>query len=205
MKEQSVQHLFDQVLYDLKEGLSERLTYHSVRHTIDVIEQAIAIAVREGITSPKDILLLKVAALYHDTGFLFVYKGHEEESCRKARKELPPLGFTATEIDRICGMIMATKIPQQPTNLFEQILADADLDYLGRTDFKKLSSLLEAEFIIYGIIENKTAFEKLQLDFLSSHEYFTDSSRQLRSPVKKQTIEERLKNYQLHHSHKNNK
>ena len=204
MKEQTVQHLFDRVLSDLKDGLSELLTYHSVRHTMDVIEQTMALAVREGITSPKDILLLKVAALYHDTGFLFVYKGHEEESCKKARKELLPLGFTATEIDRICGMIMATKIPQQPKNLFEQILADADLDYLGRTDFKKLSSLLETEFIVYGIIEDKAAFEKLQLDFLSSHEYFTKSSRQLRSPVKKQTIEERLKNYQLHHSHKKN-
>jgi len=59
MKEQTVQHLFDRVLSDLKDGLSELLTYHSVRHTMDVIEQTMAIAVREGITSPKDILLLK--------------------------------------------------------------------------------------------------------------------------------------------------
>lgn len=204
MKEQKVQHLFDRVLYELKDGLSELLTYHSVHHTMDVIEQSIAIAVREGVTSTKDLLLIKVAALYHDTGFLFVYKGHEEEGCKKAREELPLLGFTTTEIDRICGMIMATKIPQQPTNLFEQILADADLDYLGRTDFKKLSSLLETEFIVYGIIDDKAAFEKLQLAFLSSHEYFTTSSQQLRSPVKKQTIEDRLKNYQLHHTLKKN-
>lgn len=199
MNEQMVQPLFNRVLSDLKAGLSEQLIYHSVHHTMDVIEQSMAIAHREGITSAKDLLLLKVAALYHDTGFLFVYKGHEEESCKKAKKELPELGFTTTEIDRICGMIMATKIPQQPTNLFEQILADADLDYLGRTDFKKISSLLEAEFIHYGITKDKASFEKLQLDFLRSHEYFTKSSRQLRSPVKKQTIEKRLKNYKLHH------
>ncbi len=204
MNKQTVQHLIDRVLSDLKDGLSEQLTYHSVHHTMDVIEQTMAIAKREGISSARDLLLLKVAALYHDTGFLFVYKGHEEESCKKAKKELPPLDFTATEIDRICGMIMATKIPQQPKNLFEQILADADLDYLGRTDFKKISNLLEAEFILYGITKDKTSFEKLQIEFLSSHEYFTKSSRQLRSPVKKQTIEERLKNYQIHHSHKKN-
>lgn len=204
MNEQTVQHLFDRVLSDLKDGLSENLTYHSVHHTMDVIEQTMAIAKREKISSTRDLLLLKVAALYHDTGFLFVYKGHEEESCTKAKKELPPLAFTATEIDRICGMIMATKIPQQPKNLFEQILADADLDYIGRTDFKQISSLLKAEFIHYGITKDNASFEKLQLDFLNSHEYFTKSSRQLRSPVKKHTIEERLKNYQLHHSHKKN-
>ena len=200
MNEQTVQHLFDRVLSDLKDGLSEHLTYHSVHHTMDVIEQTMAIAKREGISSARDLLLLKVAALYHDTGFLIIYKGHEEESCKKAKKELPALAFTTTEIERICGMIMATKIPQLPKNLFEQILADADLDYLGRTDFKKISSLLEAEFIIYGIIKGNASFEKLQLDFLSSHEYFTKSSRQLRAPVKKEHYEEQKKNYLTHHS-----
>mgnify|MGYP006205571307 CR=1 FL=1 len=115
-------------------------------------KQADAIANREGILDANDFLLIKLAALYHDTGFLEVYKGHEEVSCVKATRELTAVGLGDAAIQRICGMIMATKIPQQPHNLLEQILADADLDYLGRTDFFPISNKLRTEFIDHKIV-----------------------------------------------------
>lgn len=176
--------LVDRVLTELRTGLSSHLTYHSVQHTLDVMEQADAIANREGILDANDFLLIKLAALYHDTGFLEVYKGHEEVSCVKATRELTAAGVGDAAIERICGMIMATKIPQQPHNLFEQILADADLDYLGRTDFLTISNKLRTEFIDHKIVDTDAAFDALQLRFLESHSYFTASSRSLRAPVK---------------------
>ena len=176
--------LVDRVLTELRTGLSSHLTYHSVQHTLDVMEQADAIANREGILDADEFLLIKLAALYHDTGFLEVYKGHEEVSCVKATRELTAVGLGDAAIQRICGMIMATKIPQQPHNLLEQILADADLDYLGRTDFLSISNKLRTEFIDHKIVDTDAAFDALQLRFLESHSYFTSSSRALRAPVK---------------------
>jgi uncharacterized protein len=198
MKIETVQLISDKVLSELETLLSERLYYHGVHHTIDVVKQSLAIAKREGIKTKEDLLLLQISALYHDSGFLVTYKDHETASCSKARKELPFFDFSEPDITRVCGMIEATRIPQQPGNLLEEIIADADLDYLGRTDFQTISNTLQAEFISYGIVSSPSAFEELQLRFFESHEYFTKSSQQLRGPVKKLHYEELKKKYKLH-------
>lgn len=181
---ETVQLISDKVLSELQTLLPENLSYHGVHHTIDVVKQSLAIAKRERITLEEDLLLLQVSALYHDTGFLLTYKDHETESCNKAKRELPFFGFSEARIKKICGMIEATRIPQSPCNLLEQIIADADLDYLGRNDFQKISETLQTEFISYGIVSNQKAFEELQLRFFESHEYCTKSSQKLRGPVK---------------------
>jgi hypothetical protein len=198
MKIESVQLISDKVLSELETLLSEKLNYHGVHHTIDVVKQSLAIAKREGIKTKEDLLLLQVSALYHDSGFLVTYKEHETASCNKAKKDLPFFDFSTADISRICGMIEATRIPQKPHNLLEQIIADADLDYLGRNDFHHISKTLQTEFISYGIVSSPLAFEELQLRFFESHEYFTKSSQQLRGPVKKTHYEELKKKYKLH-------
>lgn len=187
---ETVQLISDKVLSELQTLLPENLSYHGVHHTIDVVKQSLAIAKREGVNKEEDLLLLQVSALYHDTGFLLTYKDHETESCNKAKKELTFFGFSEARIKKICGMIEATRIPQKPCNLLEQIIADADLDYLGRNDFQKISKTLQTEFISYGIVSNQKAFEELQLRFFESHEYFTKSSQKLRVPVKTLHYEE---------------
>lgn len=187
---ETVQLISDKVLSELQTLLPENLSYHGVHHTIDVVKQSLAIAKRERITREEDLLLLQVSALFHDTGFLRTYKDHETESCNKAKKELPFFGFSEASIKKICGMIEATRIPQKPRNLLEQIIADADLDYLGRNDFQKISQTLQTEFISYGIVSNQKAFEELQLRFFESHEYCTKSSQKLRGPVKSLHYEE---------------
>ncbi|HEX8333147.1 MAG TPA: HD domain-containing protein, partial [Segetibacter sp.] len=121
----------DYIMKRLRNELSATLYYHGYHHTQDVMNAAIKIAAAEKI-APKDERLLRVAVAFHDAGFIYVYKGHEMKSCEMAREALPALKFTDEDLRKICGMIMATKIPQQPTNLLEQIIADADLDYLGR-------------------------------------------------------------------------
>ncbi len=187
---ETVQFISDKVLSELKTLLPKNLSYHGVHHTIDVVKQSVAIAKREGVCREEDLLLLRISALYHDTGFLLTYNDHETESCNKAKKELPVFGFSEARIKKICAMIEATRIPQKPRNLLEQIIADADLDYLGRNDFKKISKTLQTEFISYGIVSTKKAFEELQLRFFESHEYFTKSSQKLRGPVKSLHYEE---------------
>jgi len=172
------------VIAKLQNELSNRFTYHCIGHTVDVLEQAQQIAARENLTDEENIFLLKVAVLYHDSGFLFTYSGHEEKGCELGRKELPGFGLTSSQIEKICGMIMATKIPQSPKNQLEEIICDADLDYLGRDDFELISNNLYKEFLDFGFVNDHQDWMQKQIRFFETHHYFTKSSQQLRQPKK---------------------
>ncbi|MCW3112986.1 MAG: hypothetical protein JWR18_1382 [Segetibacter sp.] len=185
----SLPDIQSRVIDKLEKGLSPTLTYHNVSHTLDVLQQAIEIAELEGIKNEEELLLLRVAALYHDVGFLATYSGHEETSCSMASEELQSFGFTKDQIDKVCGMIRATKVPQQPHTQLEEIICDADLDYLGRDDFFKIGDGLYKEFVIENIVSNETEWNSLQVRFLESHHYFTRSSKQRRQQAKQINLE----------------
>src|SRR5689334_1090488 len=99
----------------LEKELPAYLTYHNAAHTKAVIAAAEQLAITED-RSPGEVLLLKTAALFHDAGFLENHHKHEEISCRLARKWLPGFDYDSEEIEAICSMIMATKLPQTPTS-----------------------------------------------------------------------------------------
>lgn len=172
----------------LKQELSAQLTYHTVQHTEDVAIQAERIALAEGITDQEQLTLLKTAAYYHDAGFLVVYDEHEAEGCQIAREILPAFGYLPAQIETICQLIRATRLPQTPTNKLDMILCDADLDYLGRDDFPIISPSLFEEWKAYGRLTDPVAWMDIQIRFLENHRYFTTASQQLREPVKQQHL-----------------
>ncbi|MEP6846644.1 MAG: HD domain-containing protein, partial [Panacibacter sp.] len=85
------------VLKQLEEHLPADLTYHNAAHTADVLQQVQRIAEWEGITGEQELMLLKIAALFHDIGFLTVYQNHEEEGCFIMRKQMQGLLNEARE------------------------------------------------------------------------------------------------------------
>jgi uncharacterized protein len=177
------------VIDKLEQGLSPELTYHNVSHTLDVVQHVIEIAEQERITNEDDLLMLKVSALYHDVGFLNIYSGHEEKSCLIASAELAGYGFSQDQVEKICGMIRATKVPQKPQTRLEEIICDSDLDYLGRDDFFSIGEGLYKEFLIQKIVSNEREWNELQVRFLESHHYFTNSSKQNRQEAKQLNLE----------------
>lgn len=164
--------------------LSPHLTYHSKAHTIDVVEQSARIAASENITDKRALLLLKFAALFHDTGFLRTYAHHEAKGCEIFLETTAGIPFTEEDKEIVEGLIMATKIPQMPQTHLQRIICDADLDYLGRDDFFSIGDNLRKEFLQYNIVSDNEAWEKMQLNFLGNHQYHTRSSQELREPVK---------------------
>jgi len=171
------------------DGLEKTLTYHCKEHTLDVLEQCERIAGLEGVTDPHSLYLLKTAAMYHDTGFLEGYSSHEDRSCHIFLQDAGLYHFNERDKSIILGLIDATRLPQKPGNLLEEIICDADLDYLGRPDFFATSDALRREFLHYKVVENNAQWEALQLNFLRKHHYFTKSSVQLRAPVKEQNMQ----------------
>lgn len=177
------------VLQKLRAGLADNLTYHNLNHTLDVLEQARIIARYENVSSAEDLMLLQVSALYHDIGFLEVYTGHEEKSCLIAASDLAGFGFDPNQVNKVMGLIRATKVPQNPANFLEEIICDADLDYLGRPDFFDIAAGLYREFLDQGIVKDEQEWNLLQIRFLESHHYFTKSSLQRRQAKKMEHLQ----------------
>jgi HD superfamily phosphodiesterase len=175
------------ILGKLKKELPKNLTYHSLGHIKDVYSAAKNLAKLEKVTG-EDLTLLLTAVLFHDSGFLKQQKEHERVGCEIAREYLPEYGYTNAQIDVICGMIMATKIPQDPHTKLEQIICDADLDYLGRDDFFDIGNKLCDELFMYGIISNENEWNKLQVKFIEQHHFFTASSKKLRKEKKAENL-----------------
>jgi len=187
MRELAFEKIKKTVLTKLQ-GLSPDLTYHSLGHTLDVVQQCERIAQEEGITDPDQLFLLKIAALYHDTGFLRTYSEHEAKGCNIFLEDVDGMEFSDHEKSQIIDLIMATRIPQKPKTLLEKIICDADLDYLGRNDFFAIGDNLRKEFLCYHVIASNEEWDKLQLNFLQHHHYHTQSSRKLREPVKQKNF-----------------
>jgi hypothetical protein len=176
------------ILKKLEKELDPRLTYHSIDHTMDVLESSIRLAEMEKV-SPANMLLLKTACLFHDSGMLVTYRGHEEASVKICSEILPSFNYGKEETETVCRMILTTKLPQCASELLDKILCDADLDYLGRKDFFMIAHRLKYEWDVLGI--NPTTLQewyKIQRDFLSSHKYFTKSAIGLRQSYKMENL-----------------
>lgn len=184
--------IYERIIHDLETNLPPYLTYHDYNHTNLVLEKAILIAEKEKV-SDDELELLKMAAIYHDTGYKISHENHESESCRIAEKELPGYGFNKSKIDQICGMIMATKIPQQPKTHLESILADADLEYLGTNEYDNISDKLYVEMKHFRPDLTPKKWYEIQISFISKHSYHTSFCRKNREPEKRRNLKKIVK------------
>ncbi len=180
------------ILDKLEKELPSFLYYHNVKHTVDVVTEVELIGWAEG-CSDEEILMLKTAALFHDVGHTVAYDDHEYHGTLIAAEMLPKYGYTPEQIEKICSIIMSTKLPPKPNNLLEEIICDSDLDYLGRSDFIPVSNTLFEELKAQNKMSSLNDWNKIQVKFISNHQYFTKTARSLRE-VNKQLQIERIQN-----------
>ena len=114
---------------------------------------------------------------------------HENASCAIAESTLPDFGYTPEDIRQICGLIQATELPQAPHNLLAEIIADADLDYLGREDFFTIGEKLFEEFSFFKVVNTRDEWNRLQVRFLEKHHFFTQTALMLRQAKKEEHLE----------------
>jgi len=182
----------------LRKSLPDYLTYHCVEHTLDVYNETFRIAQSEKTANKEDITIVLTAAAYHDIGFVNSELNHEQQSSLICMEHLPNYGYSDEQINRVCNVIMATKIPQTPNSHLAEILCDADLDYLGREDFETIAETLFQEFKFRKIISDREKWDNIQVNFFNSHHYFTNTNCELRNHQKAinlQKILETIKTY----------
>src|SRR6478672_3648110 len=174
-----------------QKSVDPKFTFHNLHHTQQVVAAATEIANHYNLND-EDRLVVLLAAWFHDTGFKSGHpEEHEKESIHIATEFLQKHNADADLIQRVSSCIQATRMPQSPLSLVEKILCDADLFHLGSGDFKKMSQQLRLEQEThYGKEISKRDWRQRNIEFLESHQYFTDYCQEKLEPQKQEWIRE---------------
>ena len=182
----------------LEEHTPENNYYHNSEHTKEVVKACGTIA--KGLKlSDSNIEIIKLAALFHDLGYLEKIEGHEKISAKYAADFLAKEKYPASKINKVKGCILATKVPQNPKNILEKVLCDADLLHLGKPNFEPRNNMFRAEFEFYfGRALTEKEWLNKSIDFLCHHKFFTEfaikkyEKRKLKNIAK---LKDELNNY----------
>lgn len=117
----------------LTKQLPDGLSFHNLHHTINVVRGVRDISKHLKLNKEQKEIL-ELAAWFHDSGHVVSYQGHELESLKLAKAFLRKENYPAEKKEQVLACIEATKMPQQPRNLLQKALCDADmLKYLEMT------------------------------------------------------------------------
>nr|WP_068891378.1 Pycsar system effector family protein [Pedobacter panaciterrae] len=168
----------------------ERFIYHNLHHTEQVVENVVRIANHYQL-SDQDFFIVVAASWFHDMGYLFDCTQHEAKGTSLANDFLSDKSVTPEVIDQVKGCIMATKMPQSPEGLLQQIVCDADLFHLGSDSFKERNRLMrkEAEAFVKHKID-KADWRIKTIALFKAHHYHTEFCQQLLNTKKAQNLAE---------------
>jgi len=164
-----------------------RLQYHNINHTKSVVNNVKTIGENLNVDN-ETMLVLIVAAWFHDVGYANSYTHHEDESIKIARKFLSKRNVDNEIINRVIKSIDATRVPHKPIDLTDKIIADADLFNLGTDDFSNQNRNLWNEW--NKNVREFTELEFLQnsIEFIKAHRYFTTYAQKELEPKKKRNL-----------------
>lgn len=162
-----------------KEKVSKKYVYHDITHVQDVVRSCRQIGLSFGLPM-DDLENLQIAAWFHDTGFDEGPENHEERSAKYATEFLEKRNFKPEDIEVITGCIRATKMPQRPNGLLQQIICDADLSHLGEKSYWMRTARIRQELVI---TQNKLMTEEewlnFELTFMLGQNYHTDVAKEM--------------------------
>ena len=163
----------------LQTSLPGGMSFHNWAHTELVYQAARELAKAHNL-SKQERHWLEIAALFHDTGFIIKYDGHEDESKVIARRYLEGVGYPEADIQRIERLIEVTKSGVEPQNLLERIMNDADMAHLGQKKYRnRLDRLRKERNLLLGENKKRREWEVENLDFLKAHTYQTQGGAAL--------------------------
>lgn len=166
------------------------LVYHNLAHTLQVVQAAEQISAYYRLTEADQLVVL-LAAWFHDMGYLLGDRTqHEAAGAEAVRSFVTAQQLPESMGQAVADCILATRIPQHPRNLLEQIVCDADLFHLGSKDFSKRNKLLRTEMEL--ATEQKISgadWAKSSIQFLESHTYHTAYCRTLLKQQKEENLE----------------
>ncbi|MBD0277669.1 MAG: HD domain-containing protein [Flavisolibacter sp.] len=168
----------------MQEHPGTKFYYHNLKHTENVVAAAKQIAATYNL-SDKEQFIIQIASWFHDVGYYKDIKNHEQEGAAIASTFLKGKGVGEEIITAVRGCILATKMPQNPTSLLEEIMCDADLFHLGTDKFAEQNKLMRKEYeAIHGTEGTKQDWRKATIQFLTAHHYHTAYCKKVLSKAK---------------------
>jgi predicted metal-dependent HD superfamily phosphohydrolase len=174
------------------EHLSASYVFHDAEHTAQTVSAAKIIG--EGFRlGERDMQVLLLATWFHDTGYIQGPAEHEERSCANVTAFLQGKVSDA-DLSDILSCIRATKVPQNPQNLLDQIICDADLSHLGMETYWDRNSRLRQEFsLTRSNVMSDLEWVDFEINFMLTHEYHTVVAQELFNKRKAKHIQLLLK------------
>lgn len=164
----------DYVAQLLENELPKEFIYHNYVHTLRVFKSTKEIIENASFTN-EETLILKLAALLHDVGYISSREAHEEESARIASTFLTEEGLEAKLVEQVAQTILATKMGVAPTNEIEKALCDADASHFAKSYFEEASEYLRKELKLLGIVDHSLeSWLHCNIEmFTTQHQYYT--------------------------------
>ena len=171
------------------EKLPDSEEYHSIDHARYVADSAGFIGKKSGM-SEDEINVVKLGAWFHDTGFIISPENNEKHSAKIAGDFLTSNGIDDTIIAQVKNSILATCIPQQPTDLVSRVLCDADLRHLSEDNYFERIEKMRKEWVNHsGEKIGKRKFHTMSIKFFQRHEYHTDFAKKELQPKKDKNLQ----------------
>lgn len=172
----------------LERRLGKHHYFHNLSHTQQVVEGCQIIAFHAALT-PGETYVLTMAAWFHDVGYTKTYKDHELQSAEIARGFLQMLSVPPATIAQVVECILATKYPQQPGNLLENIICDADFYHFSKDDYQDHALALRKEWSFYlQLVYTSKEWDQLNYEMLKNHHYFTAYGQSVLQQQKEKNI-----------------
>jgi predicted metal-dependent HD superfamily phosphohydrolase len=173
----------------MKEHQNLNLIYHALPHTESVVTAVTEITQHYKL-SERDHFICMVAAWFHDIGYYEDTANHEQIGAKKAEEFLINNGVDEETRIEVKNCILATRIPQTPNNLLEEIVCDADLYHLGTDDFPARDKLMRKETeAIHHLHIDKDRWHQGTIQLMEDHHYHTRYCKDLLNKTKKQNLE----------------
>lgn len=157
----------------LKEKLSAKLYFHNLTHTQNVVNASLEIGTQVGLTE-EELENVLLAAWFHDTGYTEAYQNHELHSAKIAGTFLAQQGLAHERLETISACILATRFPQEPVNLMEMVICDADFSHFSMENYLGFAQSLKQEWEeVIGLSYLPQQWNSINLKMLQNHQYFT--------------------------------
>lgn len=158
-----------------KEKLPPDHVYHNYKHTFQTVKACKEIAGSYNLSS-RELEIVLLAAIFHDTGYIETYQGHEEVSVRLFNEFIGG-DYPLEDIKLVEELILSTKAGTVPDGTLQEILHDADYINIGKKKFIQRAELLRIE---WERLLNKTytdlEWAEIQLNFLISTNFVTEEA-----------------------------
>lgn len=200
MKNNTVVKDAEEYVFNLfRDKLPSDYVYHNFNHTDTTVKACKKLSKSYNMSS-RDYEVLMLAALFHDTGYINTYQGHEEESVKLMKAYLHG-NYPDDSIREIEALILSTKFQTVPDGSMQEILHDADYISLGSKNFNLRAELLQIE---WERILDKTYTEdewaQIQLKFLIDTNFKTEDAVLKYNEQRLENIIEQRKKIEEHKS-----